>query len=64
MAKKRRKKNVQKRIGHTLIHCMKIVFSYFSSNPPGFAFILYKYGEDADAAVRSKFPFKFQQISR
>lgn len=26
----------------------------FSSNPPGFAFILYKYGEDADAAVRSK----------
>ena len=25
-----------------------------SSNPPGFAFILYKYGEDAEAAVRSK----------
>ena len=29
-------------------------FNYFSSNPPGFAFVLYKYGEDADAAVRSK----------
>lgn len=29
----------------------------YSSNPPGFAFVLYKYGDDADSAVRSEFRF-------
>jgi len=37
-------------------------FKYYSSNPPGFAFVLYKYGEDADTAVRSKFNFEREML--
>ena len=36
-------------------HLSFYIYLYYSSNPPGFAFVLYKYGEDADTAVRSKF---------
>jgi hypothetical protein len=41
---------------------ISLTFSIYSSNPPGFAFILYKYGEDADSAVRSKFDRKRMNI--
>ncbi|CAF4720788.1 unnamed protein product, partial [Rotaria socialis] len=30
-----------------------LVDCWVARNPPGFAFVLYKYGEDADTAVRN-----------